>query len=144
MIQEQVLNKIIQERDTSIVTLNNLNIDYFSDYKDEFKKYRARFIAEEPQMGAVSLPSLRRFMSENDIFNDDAMWRYHTKDNPGLGFTLFDCLSNVAEKILGSFTDPADKLFKLQYIQYEWIRTTLEQARRNAFFCSGIIFWMMN
>ena len=115
-----------------------------SDYKDEFKKYRARFIAEEPQMGAVSLPSLRRFMSENDIFNDDAMWRYHTKDNPGFSFTLFDCLSNVAEKILGPFTDPADKLFKLQYVQYEWIRTTLEQARRNAFFCSGIIYWMMN
>lgn len=115
-----------------------------SDYKDEFKKYRARFIAEEPQMGAVSLPSLRRFMSEDDIFNDDAMWRYHTKDNPSLRFTLFDCLSNVAEKILGAFTDPADKLFKLQYVQYEWIRTTLEQARRNAFFCSGIIYWMMN
>lgn len=115
-----------------------------SDYKDEFKKYRARFIAEEPQLGAVSLPSLRRFMSENDIFNDDAMWRYHTKNNPGLSFTLFDCLSNVAEKILGSFTDPEDKLFKLQYVQYEWIRVTMEQARRNAFFCSGIIYWMMN
>lgn len=36
MIQEQVLNKIIQDRDSSIVTLNNLSIDYFSDYKDEF------------------------------------------------------------------------------------------------------------
>ncbi|MBE6891703.1 MAG: hypothetical protein E7481_06725 [Ruminococcaceae bacterium] len=115
-----------------------------SDYKDEFKKYRARFIAEEPQMGAVSLPSLRRFMSEDDIFNDDAMWRYHTKDNLSLSFTLYDCLSNVAEKILGSFSDPADKLFKLQYIQYEWIRITLEQARRNEFFCTGIIYWMMN
>jgi beta-mannosidase len=115
-----------------------------SDYKDEFKKYRARFIAEEPQLGAISLPSLRRFMNENDIFNDDAMWRYHIKDNPGLKFTLFDCLSNVAEKILGTFTTPADKLFKLQYVQYEWVRVTLEQARRNAFFCSGIIYWMMN
>ena len=72
------------------------------------------------------------------------MWRYHTKDNPGLKFTLFDCLSNVAEKILGSFTDSADKLFKLQYVQYEWIRTTMEQARRNSGFCTGIIYWMMN
>lgn len=36
MIQEQVLNKIIQDRDSSIVTLNNLSVDYFSDYKDEF------------------------------------------------------------------------------------------------------------
>ena len=36
MIQEQVLNKIIQEKDASIITLNNLTDTYFSDYKDEF------------------------------------------------------------------------------------------------------------
>ena len=36
MIQEQVLNKIIQEKDASIITLNNLTDAYFSDYKDEF------------------------------------------------------------------------------------------------------------
>lgn len=36
MIQEQVLNKIIQDKDSSIITLNNLTVDYFSDYKDEF------------------------------------------------------------------------------------------------------------
>jgi len=118
--------------------------DDLSDYKEKIKKYRARFIAEEPQLGAASLPSLRRFMSEEDIFNDDSMWRYHTKDNPDLNFTLFDCLSNVSEKVLGSFSDPNDRLFKLQYIQYEWIRVAMEQARRNGDFCSGIIFWMMN
>lgn len=46
MIQEQVLNKIIQDRDSSIVTLNNLTTDYFSDYKDEFafiKNHIARY-----------------------------------------------------------------------------------------------------
>lgn len=36
MIQEQVLNKIIQEKDASIITLNNLTDTYFSDYRDEF------------------------------------------------------------------------------------------------------------
>ena len=60
-----------------------------SNYKDEFKKYRARFIAEEPQLGAVSLSSLRRFMSEEDIFGGEAMWRYHMKSNPGLKRELF-------------------------------------------------------
>ena len=48
MIQEQVLNKIIQDRDSSIVTLNNLSIDYFSDYKDEFafiKNHIAKYSA---------------------------------------------------------------------------------------------------
>ena len=115
-----------------------------SGYKDEFKKYRARFIAEEPQLGAVSLPSLRRFMSEEDIFDGESMWYYHTKDNPALSFRLFDCLSNVAKKVLGDFSDSRDRLFKLQYIQYEWIRVLMEQARREGDLCSGIIFWMMN
>lgn len=36
MIQAQVINKIIQDRDPSIITLNNLTADYFSDYKQEF------------------------------------------------------------------------------------------------------------
>lgn len=36
MIQLQVLNKILFEKDVSLITLNNLNSDYFSDYKDEF------------------------------------------------------------------------------------------------------------
>ncbi len=118
--------------------------DKLSNYKEEFKKYRARFIAEEPQLGAVSLPSLRRFMRDDDIFNSDTMWNYHTKNNPSLDFTLFDCLCNVAKGILGDFADPADRLFKSQYVQYEWLRVVMEQARRESDFCSGIIFWMMN
>lgn len=37
MIQLQVLNKIIQNRDPSLILLNNLNETFFSDYPDEFK-----------------------------------------------------------------------------------------------------------
>lgn len=36
MIQLQVLNKILDTKDPSLILLNNLNEDYFSDYKDEF------------------------------------------------------------------------------------------------------------
>lgn len=36
MIQLQVLNKILNDKDSSIITLNNLNDEYFSDYKNEF------------------------------------------------------------------------------------------------------------
>ena len=36
MVQAQVLNKILWDKDSSIITLNNLTIDYFSDYKQEF------------------------------------------------------------------------------------------------------------
>lgn len=36
MVQAQVLNKILWDRDSTIITLNNLTVDYFSDYKQEF------------------------------------------------------------------------------------------------------------
>lgn len=36
MIQLQMLNKILADKDPSIITSNNLNVEYFSDYKNEF------------------------------------------------------------------------------------------------------------
>ena len=36
MIQEQALNYVIKNNDVSLITLNNLTSDYFSDYKSEF------------------------------------------------------------------------------------------------------------
>ena len=120
-----------------------LNED-MSDYKEELKKYRARFIVEEPQMGAASVSSLRRFMTDEDIFDGVDMWHYHTKSNPRLEKDLFDYLRIMTEKILGEFSCGRDRLFKLRYMQYEWVRTVMEQARRERAICSGIVFWMMN
>ncbi|MBE6883432.1 MAG: hypothetical protein E7487_02375 [Ruminococcaceae bacterium] len=125
-------------------TLQYLLKEDLSDYKNEFKKYRARFIAEEPQMGAVSLPTLRRIMKDEDIFNGDEMWLYHTKNNPALGREIFEYTNLFAEKIFGTFQDGKDRLFKIRYIQYEWLRVVMEQLRREKGFCSGMIFWMMN
>lgn len=36
MVQLQILNKIISNKDISIITLNNLDEEYFSDYRREF------------------------------------------------------------------------------------------------------------
>lgn len=53
------------------------------DYREYFDYFLARFCAEEPVMGAPQIASLRRFMTEEDIFGeDDAIWRYHTKNQP--------------------------------------------------------------
>lgn len=115
-----------------------------ADYKEHFGTYLARFIAEEPTLGAVSLPSLRRFMEQEDIFDSDEMWNYHMKGNPALPFTLFDLLQSFAQKVLGPFSDGADRYFKLKYAQYEWVRITLENLRRNHGFINGLIYWMWN
>lgn len=115
------------------------------EYREYFKNYVARFIAEEPTMGAISLCSLRKFMSDEDIFGDNtAMWKYHTKTNPSLPKELFEYTAVFAQRLLGPSADPRERLFKLKYIQYEWIRLTLEIYRRNHGFCSGVVYWMLN
>lgn len=115
-----------------------------TDYKEFFATLLARFIAEEPTLGAVSLPSLRRFMTDEDIFGSDEMWNYHTKGNPCLSFTLFDLLLNFSRKVLGEFADGKDRYFKLKYTQFEWIRVSMENIRRNRGFINGIVYWMWN
>lgn len=115
-----------------------------TDYKEQLSMYLARFIAEEPSFGAICLPSLKRFMNQEDIFHQDDMWQYHTKGNPALKFTLFDFVSDFARKVLGAFRDGADRFFKLKYIQHEWVRISMENARRNEGFINGIVYWMWN
>lgn len=115
-----------------------------TDYKEFFSTLLARFIAEEPTLGAVSLPSLRRFMTEDDVFNSDEMWNYHTKGNPCLPFTLFDLLQDFSGKVLGKFKNGADRYFKMKYVQFEWIRVSMENIRRNRGFINGIVYWMWN
>ena len=121
------------------------NTEKLADYKEELKKYRARFIAEEPIFGAVSLSSLRKFMTDEEIFSEDTdMWLYHSKGNPGLKQELMDYMLHFTEKVLGEFKNPQDRFFKYKYFEYEWLRVVMEQARREKWFCSGIIFWMLN
>lgn len=115
-----------------------------ADYKAHFSQLLARFIAEEPTCGAACLPSLRRFMTDADIFDSDDMWQYHTKSNPSLSFTLFDMQQHFAEKVLGAFADGHDRFFKLKYGQFEWVRVSMENVRRHRGFINGIIYWMWN
>ena len=115
-----------------------------TDYKEFFSTLLARFIAEEPSLGAISLPSLKKFMKQSDIFNSDEMWNYHMKGNPALSFTLFDLLQDFAKKVHGDFTNGADRYFKLKYTQFEWVRITMENVRRNLGFVNGLIYWMWN
>lgn len=37
MIQLQVLNKVLETKDSALISLNNIDTSYFSDYKEEFK-----------------------------------------------------------------------------------------------------------
>ena len=118
----------------------------FTDYRAYFERYLARFTAEQPALGMPYVSSLRKFMTDEDIFGDDtSISEYHTKNNPGLGsVTLYGYAERMAEGIFGKFTSGKDRVKKMQLLQCEWIRLSLELFRRNMWFSSGIIYWMFN
>ncbi len=115
-----------------------------TDYKEYLATMNARFVSEEPIFGASTRASLRSMMTDADIFGtDDAMWKYHTKTNPYLEKHLLDYYSIMAEKVFGAFENGADRLFKLQLVQCEQVRLSLERTGREKWFSSGVIYWML-
>ncbi len=115
-----------------------------TNYKEHFSKFLARFVAEEPTLGATSLPSLKKFMKDSDIYDSDEMWDYHMKGNPYDPFSLLDVLKGFSRKVFGDFSDGKDRYFKFKYSHFEWIRISMENFRRNHGFINGMIYWMWN
>lgn len=124
-------------------TFSYLEQPELSDYREKWEEYRARFISEEPIFGAVSRSSLSRFLSPQYQSDHDA-WLHHTKGNPALSRPLLDMFTKFAQKLFGAFADWDDQHFKMRYLQYELVRLTVCNARRDLWFCSGILYWMLN
>lgn len=106
----------------------------------------ARFNNEVPVFGAPALSSMRRFLSDELLYDDDCL-EYHTKNNPSgflLEFPIYKMHRTFSEKLFGTFKDGEDKLFKMRTLQFVWVRYMLEMYRRNRGYSSGILFWMLN
>ncbi len=116
------------------------------DYQDYFEQFVARFVSEEPTLGAICRPSLLKFMTEEDLLEDEseAIWQYHTKGNDALPREIFRDMSTFARKLFGDFQNGEDRFFKYKYLQYEWMRQHFENCRSALGYCNGEIFWMFN
>ncbi len=115
-------------------------------YREYFDRYLDRFTTEQPAIGMPFVSSLRKFMTDEDIFGaDTTVSEYHTKNNPGLGaVTLYGYVDRMTRGIFGAYKDGADRIQKMQYLHCEWIRLSLELFRRHAWYSSGILYWMWN
>ena len=126
------------------ITEDFINRD-FKDYL-ECANYTGRFMSEYAMFGAPNMESLLKFMTYKDLLVNN-MFEYHTKDNPYKpeGFpSLFEQNQIMADKFLGPWKTPEERVQKLEYTQYIVLRAAVEGARRNSFYCSGILFWMYN
>ena len=114
-------------------------------YKEHFEHFSGRMTVEEPIYGFPQRCSLLRFMTEEDLYDEkEEILRLHSKTNPYVSPTLYDYGKLFAEKSFGGFENADDKLFKYEYMQYEWIRVVFEHCRRRIGYNDGIVFWMLN
>ncbi len=122
------------------------NKNLWSGYREYFDRYLDRFTAEQPAIGMPFVSSMKKFMTDEDIFgNDTSMSQYHTKNNPGLGeITLYGYIDRLAKGIFGEYENGKDRVAKMQLLHCEWIRLSMELFRRNAWYSSGILYWMWN
>ncbi len=118
----------------------------WNGYREYFERYLARFTAEQPALGMPFVSSLQKFMTDEDIFGDDTtVSEYHTKNNPALGdITLYGYIERLVKGIFGEYKNGADRVSKMQMLHCEWIRLSMELFRRNAWYSSGILYWMWN
>ncbi len=117
-----------------------------SDWRQTMSQYLTRFNAEQPTMGMPFVSSLRRFLTDEDIFGEDqTISEFHTKTNPSIKeMTLFGHLDVMTEKLFGKYKSGEERVLKMQLMQCEWVRIGMELYRRNKWFSSGILFWMLN
>lgn len=128
---------------------DHLRTTELDDYREFFDGFLSRFCAEEPLLGTSFTSSLKKYMSEEGLYGRDgfAEWRYHTKNNPSeyfRSFEIYDYMAASAEKLLGKADNGVALVNKMQYLGCEWVRVTAELYRRNKFYSSGLIYWMLN
>ncbi len=117
-----------------------------TDYHDIMLSGLSRFNSETPIFGAPAFSSMKRFLSEDKLY-DEACLEFHTKNNPAdilIEFPIYMAHRTFAEKMLGKFQNYDDQLMKMRCIQYEWVRYMVEMYRRNKGYAGGILFWMYN
>lgn len=110
MIQLQMLNRILQSKNTALVTVNNLTTEYFSEYKEEFN-----FIKNHLDTYG-NIPDLETFLSrfkefdvievnENDNYLIDALYEDRNQRE------LASVFNKVRSLIMNNKTDEAMKLY---------------------------------
>jgi beta-mannosidase len=140
-------------------TFRTVGDSHFAGWKHDFldgdqRDYReridrtGRFQSECALPGAPPLAEALKFMTEADVFEPSRkLWEYHTKFNPHTPPGKQSIHFWVEALARGLFGVPEDSRLwyaSLEYVQYEWVRLSLEAARRNQGYTWGMLFWMFN
>ena len=107
MIQLQTLNKILNTKDISIITNNNLDSDFFSDYRQEFEFILNHFNAygsvPDKETFLFKFPNFKLIdITESNQYLLDEL--YKDKNTRDLAFTFNKIKKCIESNNIGPFT----------------------------------------
>ena len=146
MIQLQVLNKILQDKDSSLIILNNLDDSYFSDYKAEFNYIKNHlntygnvcdqesFLNVFPEFPIVNVTESDQFLIKELVQEKNK--NYLAKNFNEIRLLLLDNKIDDAAAILKQAADDMSKAVSLQAVdlanQREWPIRHFHQGQHTA------------
>lgn len=124
MIQLQYLNRILDTKDPTLITLNNLSADFFSDYKDEFnyiknhlQKYgnipdKVTFLNIFPDFNILDVRESDSFLLDSlyDDYNQRLLAKTFNKVREAL-------VSGDTEKAMQIYSESSDVLLKAKHLE---------------------------
>ncbi len=122
-------------------------LDSLKLYRQFIKKITGRYMSESVAGGIPPKRTLLKFMKEEDLENN-YMIDFHMHDPASRGMHAISFIELFETQAKALFGDPADdnnrRLEQLEYIQYEFIRLSIDSTRQRNFYSSGVQFWMFN
>lgn len=111
MIQAQVLNYILQNKDSSIIKMNNLTEEYFSDYKNEFNYIKNHINTYKV---VCDLTTFLNIFPNFDIFEvkEPVSYLIKTLYDDYNTRTLAKTFNNIRNLLMSNETDKAIEIFK--------------------------------
>lgn len=124
MIQLQYLNRILDTKDPTLITLNNLSVDFFSDYKDEFnyiknhlQRYgnipdKVTFLNVFPDFTVLDVKETDSFLLDSlyDDYNQRLLAKTFNRVREAL-------VSGDTEKAMQIYSESSDTLLKAKHLE---------------------------
>lgn len=124
MIQLQYLNRILDTKDPTLITLNNLSVDFFSDYKDEFnyiknhlQRYgnipdKVTFLNVFPDFTVLDVKETDSFLLDSlyDDYNQRLLAKTFNRVREAL-------VSGDTEKAMQIYSESSDILLKAKHLE---------------------------
>ncbi len=120
--------------------------DDITKFREHIDRKKAVFMSEFGLHGPVQMRSLKKFISQENLWPINDVWEHHVQDNPynSLPETFVQVQYKCASKLFHEPKDAADFVKVAGTFHAEYLYAEFQHHRRRQPVNSGALIWMLN